>query len=169
MPTSTQNPELMKWSETRQSLFEYGNGFRGTIWWSGHPGCCSHQTSWCRLIFIPPKMVWRYDSFDPSKILSSPPIACQSRQLMPGTARVLRDGSGDGTTSSGSWRIRWMDLTWSLNTQSLPISHVGRAWSGKTTPFPATPVQIQLHAAQQILKLLPLLQLLQLLSLLAGS
>ena len=76
----------MEWSETRQSLFEYGKG------WSGHPGCCLHQTSWCLIDFHTPK-VWRYDNFW-SKILSSPPIPCP-RQLMPGTAHVLRDGSGD--------------------------------------------------------------------------
>ena len=30
--SSTKNPESMEWSETNQSLIEYGNGFRGTMW-----------------------------------------------------------------------------------------------------------------------------------------
>ena len=32
MHSSTQNPESMERSETRQSLIEYGSGFRGTMW-----------------------------------------------------------------------------------------------------------------------------------------
>ena len=52
-------------------------------------------------------------------------------------SRIIRGSEGcRGTISSWSWGIRWMDLTWSLNTQSLPISHVGESmvWRNNTIP-----------------------------------
>ena len=121
MPSSTQNPESMERSETRQSLFEYGNDFRGTMWWSGHPAAVRTKLADVYWISYPKKL---YDGIMTIRIVD-PTSWVPHRSHVRGSWCLARhtscemglemDGSEGCTISSGSWKIPCMDLTWRIS------------------------------------------------------